>query len=139
MPQNISEVMTPSPITVSPQQTLRDAAEQMRFADIGDVLVAEGERLVGIVTDRDIVIRAVAEGADPSSVKVADVCTSSPISCAPDTSIEEAANLMREQAIRRLPIVDGDRLVGVVSLGDLAMEADPRSALADISSAPPDE
>jgi signal-transduction protein with cAMP-binding, CBS, and nucleotidyltransferase domain len=116
---------------------LREAAEIMRQADAGTVLVSDDEsRLVGIVTDRDIAIRAVAEGRDPTSVTVGDISTPYPTAVPVNTSIREAFRVMREHAIRRLPVVERDRLVGVVSLGDLAIRRDTAALVADISAAP---
>jgi len=137
MPQAIRDVMTSNPVCLPHTATLREAAQTMRDRSIGDVIVVEGSRLCGLVTDRDIVVRAVAEGRDPSGAKLADVCTHNAVCLKPTDSVDEAIKLMRDQAIRRVPVVDNDKPVGIVSLGDLAMERDPESALADISAAPP--
>ena len=136
----IREVMTPSPRTVTPNTSLAAAARVMADDDIGDVLVAESktERLVGIVTDRDIAIRAVAESRDPDTTKVKDVVSSEVVSAAPRDTVQETLELMKGLNVRRLPVVEGGRAVGVVSLGDLSVETDVGSALADISTAPPD-
>ena len=140
MAQSIRDVMTPDPRTVEPGATVTDAARAMAQADIGAVLVVEGGRVTGIVTDRDIVVRAVAEGRDPNSTSVADVCTTDPATLRVDQSVEDAIRLVRQENVRRIPIVDdGGRPAGVVSIGDLAIERDPGSALADISSEPPDD
>jgi CBS domain-containing protein len=90
-----------------------------------------------VVTDRDIAIRVVAEGVDPRSVKLADICEGNVTTVGPDELVDKVADLMRKKAIRRVPVVEGGKLVGVVSLGDLAKEMDEGRALADISSAPP--
>jgi signal-transduction protein with cAMP-binding, CBS, and nucleotidyltransferase domain len=109
----------------------------MRLIDAGTVLVAdETERLIGIVTDRDIAIRAVAEGLDPLSTTVGDISSPYPTTVSPGTSVRDAVKLMREHDVRRLPVIEGERPVGVVSLGDLAILQDPSSVLADISAAP---
>jgi CBS domain-containing protein len=92
-----------------------------------------------LLTDRDIAIRVVAEGLDPKTTKVGDVASLGLTSLTPDDSVDQAVRLMRERAVRRLPIVEGGKPVGIVSLGDLAMERDPDSALADISAAPANE
>jgi len=140
MAQSIRDVMTPDPRTVEPSATVTDAARAMAQADIGAVLVVEGGRVTGIVTDRDIVVRAVAEGRDPNSTSVTDVCTTDPATLGVDQSVEDAIRLVRQENVRRIPIVDdGGRPAGVVSIGDLAIERDPGSALADISSEPPDD
>jgi CBS domain-containing protein len=117
--------------------TVGQAAETMRLIDAGTVLVAdETERLVGIVTDRDIAIRAVAEGKDPGTTLVGDISSPYPATVSPTTSVREAVKLMRQHDVRRLPVVEGERPVGVISLGDLAILQDPASVLADISAAP---
>jgi CBS domain-containing protein len=136
----IRELMTPSPRTVTPDTSLAAAARVMAEDDIGDVLVAESktERLVGIVTDRDIAIRAVAESRDPDTTMVKDVASSEVASADPRDTVRETLELMRGLNVRRLPVVEGGRAVGVVSLGDLSVETDVGSALADISTAPPD-
>jgi signal-transduction protein with cAMP-binding, CBS, and nucleotidyltransferase domain len=117
--------------------SLREAAETMRMADAGTVLISdERDRLTGILTDRDIAIRAVAEGLDPFSTRVGDISSPYPETVSPGTSVREAVKLMRQLDIRRLPVTEGGRPVGIVSLGDLAILQDPASALADISAAP---
>jgi CBS domain-containing protein len=110
----------------------------MRGADIGDVIVIEHNQVCGIVTDRDIVIRAVAEAQDPTTTTLASLCSHALFTVTPTDSIEQAVRLMRTHAIRRVPVVEGGQAVGIVSLGDLAVERDPRSALGEISAAPPD-
>jgi CBS domain-containing protein len=137
--QTIKEVMTPDPITLQNSASVEEAAKLMKADDIGDVLVVNrNKKLTGILTDRDIVLRVVAEGADPKTVKVEEVATKDVKSVAPETVVEDAVVLMRREAIRRIPVVEEGKLVGVVTLGDLAVERDPTSALADISAAPPD-
>jgi CBS domain-containing protein len=136
MATTVAEVMTREPISVGPQESLAVAARAMREADAGDVLVVEDDRLVGILTDRDIVVRAVAEDRDPTAATVRDVCSSDLESVTPDTRLEDAAELMRLRAVRRLPVVEGSRPVGVVSLGDLAVERDEESVLGQVSAMP---
>lgn len=138
MAQTISQVMTPDPWTVQEGAPIQEAARIMRDADIGDVIVLRGDESVcGIVTDRDLVVRAMAEGADSRTATVADVCQHSVVSISSGDPVDQALPLMREHNIRRLPVIDDSRLVGIVTLGDLAIERDPNSALADISKAPP--
>lgn len=134
----VRDVMSPCPRTLAPEATLIDAALIMRREDIGDVLVCEeGDRLVGIVTDRDIVVRALAEGRDPAATRVADVCSRDLVTLEPGASVGGAVRLMREKAIRRIPVAEHGRVVGVLTIGDIAVERDSRTALADISAAPP--
>lgn len=140
MGQKVRDIMTADPRTVTGDSTLVAAARTMREADVGPVIVTkDGNKLCGIVTDRDIAIRGVAEGKDPASTKVDEICSHDVTSVRPDDDADSAVKLMRERAIRRLPVVEGDRPVGIVSIGDLAVEKDPDSALADISAAPPND
>jgi len=133
----IRDVMSPIPRGVTVDATIYDAAEVMLREDIGDVIVLEEDRLYGILTDRDIVIRVVAEGRDPSLTRVGDVCSRELTTVTPEGSVGEAVRLMREKAIRRLPVVEADGVVGILTIGDIAVERDSRTALADISAAPP--
>ena len=138
MPQTISQVMTTDPKTVQEGDPIQVAARLMRDADIGDVIVLrEDGSVCGIVTDRDLVIRALAEGADLRTATLAEVCRHEVVSISSGDPVDQALPLMREHNVRRLPVIDGGRLVGIVTLGDLAMDRDPNSALADISKAPP--
>jgi CBS domain-containing protein len=136
MAQTISDVMTPEPRTCDVDASALDAAREMRDADIGDVLVTEQDRLCGIVTDRDIVVRVIAEGRDPGSTKLGEACTRDVATLSPDDSVEDAIRLVREQDVRRIPVVEDGRPAGIVSIGDLAIARDSDSALADISAAP---
>jgi CBS domain-containing protein len=137
MAKTIRTIMTEEPRTVDAGSTLVDAAKTMKQADIGDVIVTENGKVCGIVTDRDITVRAVAENRDPRSTRVAEICSAELTTLAPDQSIDDAVALMRKSDVRRLPVVEDGRAVGIVSLGDLAVERDPDSALADISAASP--
>jgi CBS domain-containing protein len=117
----ISEVMTPNPRSVKPGDSLQDAARIMRDEDAGAVPVVEDGRVTGMVTDRDIVIRAVADG--DFQAKVSDICSDDVITCSPEMSTADAAQLMSDNQVRRIPVVDSDeRLVGILSLGDLAVK-----------------
>lgn len=136
---SIRDVMTPEPVTVATNTTLEQAARHMRDAGIGNVIVLEGEQITGILTDRDIVVRAVAEGWDPSQTPVGDVASRELTTISPDETVDAAVALMRERSIRRLPVVESGRPVGIVSLGDLALERDPDSCLGEISAAPPND
>jgi CBS domain-containing protein len=135
----IAAVMTKQPTVLESDSPVMDAARVMRDSDIGDVIVIEGGSVCGIVTDRDIVVRGIASGKDPATTQLGEICSKDVTTVSSDTPVEEVVRLMRDRAIRRLPVVDGDRPVGVVSLGDLAVERDPSSALADISEAPPNK
>ncbi len=126
---HIRDVMTPNPRYVSPDDSIQSAAQIMRDADTGVVPVCDNGRTVGIVTDRDIVVRAIAEGQTGGTVR--DIATHDVISASPDMSTREAAELMSDHQVRRLPVVDGDRLVGIVSLGDLAVKEAKDSRVGD--------
>ena len=118
---NIRDVMTPNPRTVSPEDSIQNAARIMRDLDTGVVPVVENGRPVGLVTDRDIVVRAVAEDGQLNR-PVREIVTGAVVSASPDMSTREAAELMSEHQVRRLPVVENERLVGIVSIGDLAVK-----------------
>jgi CBS domain-containing protein len=119
----IKEIMTDQIACVQPQTSVVETAQLMQKHDVGAIPVCEGEKVLGIVTDRDIVVRNVAHGKDPSLTPVRDIMTTSVKSITPEMSLSQAASMMAEQQIRRLPVVENDRLVGMVSLGDLATKA----------------
>ncbi|HEX8628014.1 MAG TPA: CBS domain-containing protein [Catenuloplanes sp.] len=133
----VRDVMTAEPLTLDAGETLVAAARQMRDADVGDVIVTEQGTVKGIVTDRDITVRGVAEALDPSAATLSQIVTRDLVTVRPDDDLQAAADLMRTYAVRRLPVVDDGDLVGVVSLGDLAVDRDPDSVLADISADEP--
>ncbi|MEV7994959.1 CBS domain-containing protein [Streptomyces sp. NPDC086077] len=140
MTQHVSDVMTSAPVTVEPQTSVTAVARMMRDENIGAVLVTEGERLRGLVSDRDLVVRAMAEGGDPNNTTVADACSADLVTVGPDDDLRIAVEVMREHSVRRVPVVDeGQHPLGIVSIGDLAIEHDPDSALGDISAAPPNQ
>ena len=138
MSRSIREAMTPNPTTVEAGAPLIEAARAMRKHGVGDVIVTDDQgQICGILTDRDIAVRAVAAGLDPTAVTVREICSREISVLEPANTVEDAVRLMREKALRRLPVVEGGRAVGVVSLGDLALEHDMASTLAHISAAPP--
>lgn len=120
----IKEIMTRKPEVVAPNQPLQAAAQKMESLDVGVMPVCDGKKLVGMITDRDITIRATAAGMDPNQMKVSDAMTEEVTYAYADQSVEEIAQIMEENQIRRLPILDrtNDELTGIVSLGDLAVE-----------------
>jgi CBS domain-containing protein len=136
---SVREVMTTDPVTMPGGASALDAARQMRDVGIGDVIVLENDRIAGILTDRDIVVRVVAEERDPEDTRLAEVCSRELTTLSPDDGIDRAIEMMRAKAIRRVPVVKDGRPVGIVSLGDLAVDRDPKSVLAEISAAPPNE
>jgi CBS domain-containing protein len=118
----LSEIMTAEVEVIGPDANLQQAAQRMKALDVGLIPICDGERLVGTLTDRDITVRATAEGRDPRRTPVRDAMSSEVIYCYADQDVEEGAKVMRERQVRRLPILDRDkRLVGIVSLGDLAV------------------
>jgi CBS domain-containing protein len=123
MAKSVRELMTPDVRTVSPSQSLADAAELMKNEDVGSVPVVEEGRLAGILTDRDIVIRAVAERRDPQTVKVAEVASGELVTVEPEQELDEALALMARHQVRRLPVVEEGRLVGMLAQADVALEA----------------
>ncbi len=138
----VSEIMTRGAETVAPDASLRDAAQTMKRLDIGAIPVCDGDRLVGIVTDRDIVVRAVADGADTASTTVREAMTEGIVYCQEDTDVQTVADTMKQRQIRRLVVLDADKcLVGIVSLGDLAIQGGDNArsgkVLESISEAPP--
>ena len=134
MPQTIGELMSRDPITCPPDAEIRAAAQLMRDRDTGDVVVVADGEVRGIVTDRDITVRAVADGRGPDT-PLSAVLSGQVVTVAPGDRVEKVVDLMREHAVRRIPVVEGGRLAGVISIGDLAIERDSHSALADISAA----
>ena len=136
--QAIRDLMTSDPVVLDASATVSDAAKAMKARDVGDVLVRREGKLCGIVTDRDLVVRAFAgDPQDAARRTLGEICTTDLAAIAPDAEVDEAIRLMRQRAIRRIPVVEGDRPLGIVSLGDLAIARDRESALADISAAPP--
>lgn len=137
MAKTVREVMTEKPLALQEGTTLQEGAHAMREHDVGDVVLLRDDQVTGIVTDRDIVVRGVAEGLHPEESVLAQVASKDLITLTPDASVEEAVDLMRSRAVRRIPVVEDGRPVGIVSLGDLAVERSPESTLADISTADP--
>jgi CBS domain-containing protein len=136
--QTVKDVMTTNVVYLPSETTLAEAARTMREQDIGDVVVADGPALTGLVTDRDIVVRAVAERFDPASTTIGEIVSRDLITVRPDDSVHSAALLMRDNAVRRVLVCDDEKgLVGIVSIGDLAEQIDPESVLGGISKATP--
>ena len=134
----VRDVMTAEPIVLQQDQSIADAAQAMRDAAVGAVLVVDGDKLCGLVTDRDIVVRAVADRAQPDS-PVGQVVSADLVAVGADDEAAEAARIMQDNAVRRLPVLDDGRIVGIVTIGDLAVSQGEDSALADISAAEPNQ
>lgn len=124
MARLVKDVMTAGAAAVRPDASLVEAARLMRDLGVGDVLVADGDSVVGLLTDRDIALRCAAEGADPAGAGAASVCTPAPVFLAPDDTVPYAVALMRRHAVRRLPVVRDGRPLGLVTAGDLAAADD---------------
>jgi CBS domain-containing protein len=135
MSKSVRDLMTSNPISLPASASIREAAQRMRDKNIGDVVVEKAGKLCGIVTDRDIVVRAIAEGKNVETTQLEAICSKDVTSLSPNQSDEDAVQLMREKSIRRLPVIENGKVVGIVSLGDLAIEKDPRSVLGQVSAA----
>jgi CBS domain-containing protein len=138
MTKSVRDVMTPKVQSVNQEQPVVEAARLMRTEDVGSLPVVEDGRLVGTLTDRDIVLRAVAEGADPKVVRVGDIASHEPITVSPEQDLDEAVSLMAKHRVRRLPVVADGALVGILAQADVALEAkekDSGAMLEEISQA----
>lgn len=133
----VKNIMTKTVATVSAEDTVERAAQLMREYNVGSIPVCRGEDIVGIITDRDIALRSAADGENVGNQKVSEIMTSNPVTGTPNMDVHEAARLMSERQIRRLPIVENNKVVGIVALGDLAVEPnfsnEAESALQSIS------
>ena len=132
----VRELMTPDPVKLKSTDPVSTAAARMRDDGIGAVMVVDDATLRGIVTDRDITVRIVAEGMDPDEVSVGELCSTDLHTLSPNDSLADAIRTMNEHTLRRIPVVEEQAPVGVLSLGDLAVERDPDSLLGAISAAP---
>ena len=133
----VGEFMTTRLVTMDGNDTLMAAAQEMRDSAIGDVVVTDGDNVVGIVTDRDIAVRGVAENMDPTATRLNQITSKDVVTVSQNDDAVAAADLMRTYAVRRLPVVEDGRLIGLISMGDLAVEREPQSVLADISADDP--
>jgi CBS domain-containing protein len=128
MGKNVADVMTTRPRCASPDTPLQEVAQIMEAEDVGAVPLIEGERLVGMITDRDIVIRAIAKGKDTSGMPARAVASQELVTVSPDQDLSDVLQLMAQHKVRRLPVVEGDRLVGIVAQADVALEAKEKAA-----------
>jgi CBS domain-containing protein len=125
MTKSVREAMTTNPRAIGTTDSVVEAARVMRDEHVGSLPVVEDGRLAGMITDRDIAIRIVAEGADPESVKVGEIASRRLVTAEPDQDLDEARRLMAEHQVRRLPVVEGDELVGILAQADVTREEDP--------------
>jgi signal-transduction protein with cAMP-binding, CBS, and nucleotidyltransferase domain len=136
MTKTVEVAMTPRPVTLEHRATIREAAKKMKSEDIGDVLVVRDGKLYGILTDRDIVVRCIAEAGEPTELRVGDICSTHLVTVRSTDSLQHAEELMRHRALKRL-IVERDGVpVGVLSLGDLETARHPESVGSDVARAP---
>jgi CBS domain-containing protein len=138
MTRKVRDIMSAAPACMAATESVSAAARAMKERGIGTVLVVSGGRLGGLVTDRDITIRVLAENRDPLTTRLGDICTGELALLSPDDDVQHAARLVRERAVRRLPVIADGIPVGVVSISDLALDRDERSALSEISATAPD-
>jgi CBS domain-containing protein len=137
MKSAVRELMSEELVQLDADRSVAEAARLMRDHDVGSVVVTQKGKLVGIVTDRDLVVRGLADGSDLGASRVGAICTERVTTLAPDDDAERAVRVMEENGIRRIPVVDGDQVLGILSLGDLAIDRDGRSVLGRISAASP--
>jgi CBS domain-containing protein len=123
MTTKVRDIMGPAPVSMAATAPVSAAARAMKERGTGTVLIVARGRLSGLVTDRDIAIRVLADGRDPATTKLGDICSTELAVLGPDDDVDQAAKLVRERAVRRIPVVDGGVPVGVVSIGDLALKA----------------
>jgi CBS domain-containing protein len=134
--RKMRDIMSPAPICMAPGESVFAAAKVMKQYGIGTVLVLTDGKLSGLVTDRDITVRVLAENRDPLTTRIGDICSELAV-LGPDDDLEQATRLVRERAVRRIPVLADGIPVGVVSIGDLALDEDATSAMSGVSSAPP--
>ena len=132
----LRQLCTKPVVTVSADAPIGEAARLMHDKNIGAIVVAEGTRPRGIVTDRDIVVRVLAMGLDPRDTPIEQACSGDLVVVRADDTVSDVIRLLRDKAIRRVPVMEDGRAVGIISLGDLARQLDPQSVLAEISAAP---
>jgi CBS domain-containing protein len=137
MARKMRDIMSPAPVSLAATETAATAARAMKEHATGTVLVSTGGEFTGLVTERDITVRVLAENRDPQSTCLGDICSTRLAVLGPDDDVEEAERLVRERAVRRIPVIRDGVPVGVVSTGDLAREQDERPALAVVPAAAP--
>lgn len=125
--RTVRESMTPSPASVRTDQSAAEAARLLASEDVGSLPVVEGSSLVGVLTDRDLVVRVLAKDVDPNRVQVGELCSGNPVVASPDEELDAALVRMAKEQVRRLPVVEGGRLVGILAQADVARTAEPAS------------
>ena len=137
MVRKMRDIMSPAPICMPPGESVSAAAKAMKDHRIGTVLILADGRLSGLVTDRDITVRVLAEDRDPLTTRIGDICSSELVVLGPDDDVDQASRLIRERAVRRIPVLADGTPVGVVAIADLALDLGATSALSGISAASP--
>jgi len=135
--RTVSDVMTKDPVSLKADASVAEAAKAMSEFRIGSVVVMDNGKPLGIVTDRDIVVRAVAKGSDPTTTRLADISTRDIATVSPDQSVDEAIQVMKSRDVKRVVVMDDSRLEGIVSLGDLTSRGEGEDVQKDISRAEP--
>jgi CBS domain-containing protein len=137
MAETVSDVMTPNPVAMSSDTPVTEAAKAMKDMRIGSVVVMEGDKPCGIVTDRDITVRAVASGGDPAKIMLADICSRKIVAVRPDQSVEDAMQMMKSHDVKRVLVMNENKLEGIVSLSDMSRRGEGEDVQEDISRAEP--
>ena len=135
--RKVRDIMSAAPVCMAPGESVSAAAGAMKQHGIGTVLVLTDGRLSGLVTDRDITVRVLAEDRDPRTTRIGDICSGEPVVLDPDDDLAQDARLIRDRAVRRIPVLRNGTPVGVLSAGDLALEKDATPVLSGVSCAPP--
>lgn len=133
----VRDAMTEGPVTMRHDAKVREAARRMKRANIGDVIVMRDEKAYGILTDRDIVVRCIAEAGEPTEMRIGDICSTNLLAVRANDSLASAEELMRRRAVRRLVVEEHGVPVGILTLADVERARHPESAMADIAAAPP--
>jgi CBS domain-containing protein len=136
--RKLRDIMSPAPACLAPTETVLAAAQAMKERGVGTVLVLTDGQLSGLVTDRDITVRVLAENRDPQTTLIGEICSNEVAALGPDDNVDQAARLVRERVVRRIPVLQDGIPVGVVSIGDLALEKDESAALSGAQAASPD-
>ena len=134
--RKVRDIMSAAPVCMAPGESVSAAARAMKQHGVGTVLVLTDGRFSGLVTDRDITVRVLAEDRDPRATRIGDICGGELVVLDPDDNVAQAARLIRDRAVRRIPVLRNGIPVGVLSVGDLALEKDATSVLSGVSSAP---
>lgn len=137
MPKTVRDVMTVNPVSMTSDTPIEQAAKAMSDRQIGSVVVMQHDKPLGIVTDRDIAVRAVAKGGDPAQLRLVDICSTDIAAVRPDQSVDDAINVMKSHDVKRVLVMDHNKLEGIVSIGDLTARGEGKDVQADLSRSRP--